>query len=571
MRRLGPFAPDGRLTKTGWTIAAVGCFILLLSRVWELRIPTVFGDEYSYAAWAYYIFHRNAQPDLAPVLNNWLFSLLASVIHIGSDHTIQKARLLNAVIVFCTLWPLYRLATLTFRGPWAILIALAFVWGGLGGYMAYLMPESLYFALYAGLIAALMLYLRTPTLSRLVGAAVVHALLVSTKPHGLFILPAFTMAVALYDPTRARIRVHSRGIGAAFLYAATAYLLSCTINSIISGSFIANPFSGFYGSQSSRLSDMEYVRSLLEKMSVVGLKQLAFALTLFSLPLLVVVVSATRNLFEPRRDEDPAAAVIRGGSLFVLAGYLSLLAITVLFSAMVAGTGPEESLTRMHGRYYEVALIMLIFHSLLVLAKEATHWKALWRWIAAVIVVASSAGGYMLIMTAGEQRVYDFALGYAAYSFPFVRYNSMLAALAAAAVFAIRPRFAAQAVFVGFLVYLLWAVDKVDDNRSWADSVAVDRYGKKMRRQAEGGNNSYVFFDAYDPNTYRAAFYMIGRGEMIRVSGGQPPLCEKIKEPALVLTLHDIGTVCGLTLVARDDNMRVSLLSTDPHAKPANP
>ncbi|UZW61630.1 glycosyltransferase family 39 protein [Lysobacter enzymogenes] len=557
---------DWPLSTTACILAMVAAFYLLLSRVAALGPPMVFADEYSYAAWSYWVLHREVMPGQAPLVNNWFFSLLYSLAHSRGGELIVKARLLNVLVTALAIVPLYRIAAQVYRPRGALLLAIAFAWAGLGGYIAFFMPESLFAALYVGLLSMLFAYLRQPRASLLVWAAVLHGLLIATKPHGLFLLPPFALLLAVYDARTRRVGWSASALGMAGLYAAATVASYVALESAIFGKLVLNPFGGHYGAQSSIIENGMSPALLLSKGIVALRNHFAFLATLMSLPLLLVAVSAVRNLLRPQALE-PQFAWTRPAVWFVLAGFGCFFAVTMAFSAAVAGTGMYESLDRVHGRYYEFALVPLLMYAVLVASVEWRLWSLRLRLAVAATVLAASAAGYWWLLREVYQYHTDFALGLSAFNDRFIRYNCMLAAWAALAVFVLRPRHAGKAILAAMVLYLAWNSTQVDKVRRGANQPgAIDRYGERIDREGKRSGHQFALFRQLDADAYRSAFYMIGDGTAIYLQPGQEFDCRLIEGPSTVIALHGIGVPCGLT--PREDEDGISLSSTEP-AKPA--
>lgn len=548
-------------------LAMVAAFYLLLSRVAMLGPPMVFADEYSYAAWSYWTMHREVMPGQAPLVNNWFFSLLYSLVHSSGGELIVKARLLNVIVVALAIVPLYRIAVRVYRPRGALLLAILFAWSGVGCYMALFMPESLFAALYVAVLATLFAYLREPRKSTLVCAAVLHGLLIATKPHGLFLLPTFAVLLAVYDARSRRVGWSASALGLAALYAAVTTATFVAVDSAIFGKLVLNPFGGHYGAQSSIIENGMSPALLLSKGIVALRNHAAFAATLMALPLLLVAVSAVRNLLRPDALA-PEFAWMRPATWFVLAGFACFFAVTMAFSAAVAGTGMYESLDRVHGRYYEFSLVPLLMYSVLVASVEWRLWSLRLRLIVATVALAASAAGYWWLLREVYQYHNDFALGLSAFNDRFIRYNCMLAAWAAIAVFVLRPRDAGKAILAAMALYLAWNTAHVDKvRRNGSQPGVIDRYGEQIDREGKRSGHQFAVFKQLDADAYRSAFYMIGDGTAIHLLPGQSFDCSLIKGATTVIALHGIGAPCGLK--PRESEEGVALSSTVDAAPPS--
>lgn len=542
-------------------VATLACFCLLLSRVMFLGPPMVFADEYAYAAWAYWVGHREALPtQLAPIVHNWLFSLIGSVAHMGQGHLIEKIRLINVVATTAAMIPFYRIASQVFTSRWSLLIGVVFAWGA-GGYVAFFMPDAIFTVVYIALLATVFTYLRKPTLVSVLWVGLVHGLLIAVKPHGVFLLPVFVVLIAAYDTAQRRIHPSKRGLIAAVGYALITVAVYATIDSLVWGELVLNPFGGYYSGLSTswtqRLSDPQFLINCFR----VLIRHLAFVAAVASLPMLVTIVTALRTPWRAGQRDDSPLAWIRPAGLFVLLSYLCLLSVAVMFSVTVAGAGPLENLDRVHGRYYDFTLVVLFFYSIVAAAAQWQDWTPRLRWGIAFAALACTMAGYWMLLRIGAQGHVDFVLGLSAYNVPKIRLLSIALALATLAVLVFRPRHTAKAMFASLAIYMAlnaWFVDKI--RKDAAAPTVIDRFGQAMDLHVGTPQHQYVIFKTLDPDAYRAAFYMIGDGTILPIATDKPVDCGLIKPPASVIALHGIALSCDLSVDGHD--AAVTLLST---------
>ena len=531
-------------------LAMIFCLLLLLCRTAFLGVPSVFADEYVYASWSYYARTGNV-PEIVTVVHNWLFFLVSSVTHIGGEeHLIEKMRLMNILFCLASVLPLLALARGYLSAHYSILLAGVFSGLGLSGYAAFFMPETIYAFTYVVLLSAALSYFTKPKVLVLLGVAIVHGAMISIKPHALFVLPVFFAILAWYrdhDDYGFKEGIGKR-IGLGALYLVVALLCSIFLNTLISGHLIINPFSGIYGEQASSFVEKDY-SGMLERVLMIASRHLSTIGVVAALPFLVLGASTFRFLVSGGKGQSRNEAAFAATGAIAFISLILMMGITWLFTASVAGNGLYETLGRMHGRYYEVYLVVGLFISVIISRNEFNSWSKGFRRGIATLAFAIAIISYIQVGKIGWQETHDFAFAFSLFTSHFLRYNMLLVSLMVVVVFLIRPRFSVHAIALSIAIYMGWNAYLVDVRRSSIDAGVIDQYSFIMHKLPVPGPR-YTMFSTHDADTYRAAFYMIGRGHMIHVPIGSLPSCEQLPQTAVVLTLNSIGVPCELSPIS---------------------
>lgn len=346
--------PRGR---AAWLLALLAIALLLIFRNAGLY-PMIMGDEWTYSSLTRLVPLREA------TLPSYLYFMLFRASSSCGDGFLECSRIMNTLLFMASAFPLYALTRRVASPVVASLVALAAVLAPVNVYTAYFMPESSYF-LGFWLVTWVAFYFHdAPDMRRaaLLGGAT--GLLAMVKVHGLFLLPALACFTVFTHWERRAERggwLRQAALSLLALVAAMA-VVRYGIGYLIAGKAGLSLMGPLYEGQS------DYARKPLPQLVTLALGNLrghvmALAL-LYALPLAALagqLGSAAARCASPARTLAVFSLLMLG----------SLVAMTTLFTAKVSGTGPYETVFRLHMRYYDFALPLLVILAAALLTQDA--------------------------------------------------------------------------------------------------------------------------------------------------------------------------------------------------------
>lgn len=342
---------------------------------------SIFGDEWSYSSYARLGPISDAK--LPSYLYLWIYRLTNQC---GSDF-LGCARVLNAVF-FVAAAPFLFAIFRKFTGPGkAVALALTSIAAPANSFTVYFMPESLYYLFFWALsFFALRPYAQHPWSYGAISGLIL-GLMCLIKLHALFMLGAFC-AYVLADAICSGMR--DRWKPALVVLTTTVacfFAVRFGIGYLLGGPGSLSLLGEFYQVQAQNSSGQQPLDALAWG-SVKSVWGHLLALCFLFGPLLAgVVVNLTRS-------GDRAAEHTRSAMLFTLATLGGLVAITGYFTASM---GTIESGARLHMRYYDFCLPLLLLGPLAWRGSEASSvW--LKRLATAAIVVIAVLALYAALM-----------------------------------------------------------------------------------------------------------------------------------------------------------------------------
>lgn len=334
--------------KTAWFAGVLSIFAYLMFRNVGLQ-PIVMADE-----WYYSSFSRLVPLDEVAV-PSYLYLLISKFTLACGPGYLECARIIN-VVFFLAAAPLVYLVARRFMTPkLASIVALLSALGPINSYTAYFMPESVYYFSFWLLSWSAFRFHDKPDQVRAMQLGAVLGILALIKVHAIFLFPSL-MAFVAYScwsiPGTAgeRARNALTAIAIALLAAAVVRL---GVGYLCAGRNGLSLFGSLYGNQASNsaaggIAIVPLLKSAFFNLQghVVGL------MLLFGVPIAAVL----SDLFGRRN----AGAGNRNRALviYTVLVLLALLAITVGFTAYVAGKGHETNV-RLHMRYYNFIFPLL--------------------------------------------------------------------------------------------------------------------------------------------------------------------------------------------------------------------
>ena len=338
------------------TLGAAAVFLMLLAAVLGLY-PVVFADEYVYSKIARLVPFADA-----PV-PGYFYLLIYRATNVCGSGFLACARVLNAFLFVAAAPFIYIVARRVAGRLPAMVVALLAIAGPVNSYAAYFMPEAAYFLAFWVFAALLLAERISPPALHYAVCGVSFALLALIKPHALFLLPAVLLQIT-YTGWRARAGWPVSILRNAAVLLLTAGIVKFGLSYLLAGRSGLTFFGPLYSEMAaSRPADIQRLLSVAWN-TADNLRGHVFAMSLlFGLPLAVSILSFTGKDRVDGSLRTPAPAF----ALFSLSSLTILILVSALFAASVAGSGPYESIERLHMRYYNFE-----FPILLIIAAYAT-------------------------------------------------------------------------------------------------------------------------------------------------------------------------------------------------------
>jgi phosphoglycerol transferase len=348
---------SGKLLRAAWPAGLALLLVYLTMRNTGLY-PAVFADEWSYSSFA------RLTPLSESPLPSYLYLAVFGASNACGNAFLDCARGLNAVLFLGALPLIYAVARRVASEPVALLIALLTAISPINVYTTYFMPEASYFFVFWLLTWSTLRYCEQPDARRALALGVVFGMLSLIKVHALFLLPALLPVMLLggwraEGTTGTRLRTAAQGIA---LMLATAAVLRFGAGYLIAGAQGLSLSGTLYAGQSEYAAAHRKPLAQLLELAWINLRGHGMGLALmFGLPLAALAhyalsPAARRGLAAPA---SPSTQPTTPLALYTALTLLVMLAVTVLFTASVSGTGPSENMARLHMRYYNFALPLL--------------------------------------------------------------------------------------------------------------------------------------------------------------------------------------------------------------------
>ncbi len=347
--------------------SAVAVFLAILFRNTGLY-PSVFADEYTYST------SSRLLPLADSAIPAYLYLAIYRVTNMSGDGFLTCARILNALFFVAAAPFIYLIAARVCTPRIASLVALLAVLGPINTYTAYFMPESLYFFSF---------WVMTWFLLRLDGssdskawcfAGILVGLSALIKPHALFLLPAI-VAYVVYAGRRPGGKWLIPALRNAGLLVVCTFLARLLIGYLLAGKAGVHILGPVYASlATSATSESGHYLDLLA-LSTESLKGHALAICLmFGVPLVFAVNASLKSVFS-RAEAQPDQRI----SFYALAVLLNLVLVASLVTAVVALFMSTETIERLHMRYYDFALPLLLVVAASQLSPGSTASLRGWR------------------------------------------------------------------------------------------------------------------------------------------------------------------------------------------------
>jgi phosphoglycerol transferase len=313
------------------------------------QYPSVFGDEWSYSTYTRLTSFRDA-----PV-PSYLYYTAYRLTSSCGDGFLECARLLNAVFLVGAAPFIYLIARQYMARRLAMVVAVLAVLMPCNTYTAYFMPEAMY---YWGfwLFSWSVLRARGRATPRSVALSAAQlGLLAMVKVHALFLLPGYLVYLVYCAFARRAESGNGGWLRQALTLVAVALLAAAAARFAVGYLYAGRNGLYLLGTVYANQAQTRPAVSELIKLALFNLQGHLLTLALlFGLPLAAAALQCISR--RQRGVEAPGSGTLLAYAALTLP---ALVAMTAIFTAMVAGAGTESNL-RLHMRYYHFALPLLL-------------------------------------------------------------------------------------------------------------------------------------------------------------------------------------------------------------------
>ncbi len=426
--------PSGLATGVMVVLGLIAIVLVTASRNAGLY-PVVMDDEYRYSVAA------RLQPFAEAHVPNYLFLVIYRATNVCGDAFLLCARWLNLVFFAAAAPSIYLVARQVMSRPLAIAVAALALVGPVSTYTAYFMPESLYYLGFWS-IAWLVLSSRPDaSLLRFALAGGAIGALALVKPHAIFLLPPAVAFVAI-ETRRTRGFRQATVFAQASVVVATALLIKFAVGYTIAGRSALTLFGAFYSGIAETAQAPgtgARLAGLLSDLAWNLSGHLMALVLLFALPVAILVASP----FASRATGPEAGPVVdrRRLRLFTFLVLGTLIAVASLFTVIVDGQGPYETLARLHARYYDFAFPLLFIVGASWI--EARPGQRPVRAVVAMVVAAALVFAAQTGLARFGNGVVDYPELQGITAHTAVKNAAALLGLVSLALWVVKPRYAA--------------------------------------------------------------------------------------------------------------------------------
>ncbi|HQW19725.1 MAG TPA: glycosyltransferase family 39 protein [Rhodocyclaceae bacterium] len=335
--------------------------------------PVVMDDEYAYSKFTRLLsFDRAVFPD-------YLYYIVYRITSSCGDSFLNCARLLN-ILFFVSAAPFIYLIGRQITGKkTALLIVVLSMLGPVNVYTAFFMPESMYFFVFWVFTWFFLRTIRQQGILQWMLLGILLGLAALVKPHAIFLLPAIVALFIVFFRQNSDFGA-PRKIALYAIFFAAAIATKFGISFLLAGKSGLTLLGTSYTTLASKSMTDPLQYSNLALLMLKNLRGHLLGMTLlFSVPVAQILLSF--RYFFQKHDEQDASIPLK---LYAAAVFTVLLGVVAIFTASVAGSGPFETITRLHMRYYNFAFPLLLLVAASQLSTDTTVTVRKWRLIIAV-------------------------------------------------------------------------------------------------------------------------------------------------------------------------------------------
>lgn len=315
--------------------------------------PIVFIDEWIYSSAARSRHLAEAQ------VPSYLYFGLYRLTQVCGDSYLDCNRLLNSLF-YVLAAPLFYLLARRVAPAWlAALLALALALSPANAFTPFFMPEAMYSLAFWALTWSAMWCHARPGAGRAALLGVVLGLAILVKLHALFLAPALAL-FQLYSAAAERRGDGWRWLRRGALWAAltlgTAMLVRLGLGWLAARGNGLDLMGSLYSGQAAYTAKTHYPLPQLIGFAWHNLQgHLMLLGLLFAAPLAALLAA-----FNRLRPADQPGHWLQSYSVYTLLVLGSLLGVTILFTASITGLAVGDGTARIHTRYYDFALPLLL-------------------------------------------------------------------------------------------------------------------------------------------------------------------------------------------------------------------
>lgn len=490
------------------------------------QYASVFSDEWSYSSFSRLMpFHEAPVP-------SYLYYTVYRLSSSCGDGFLECARVLNAVFFVAAMPFIYLLSRQHMTRGTAVLVAVLAIVAPNNTYTSYFMPEAMYFfgfwvfswsAVRAGGAA---------TVRNVAFSAALLGLLAMVKVHALFLLPAY-LAYLVYCAFAARA-VERPWWRRALLMVAVALVTAAAVRLALG--YLYAGHNGLYllGTLYANQAQTRPGLDVLARMTLLNLRGHLMALALmFGVPLAAAALQAMSR--RQRGAAGAASSRLLAWSALMLP---SLVAVTALFTGVVAGSGAESG-ARLHMRYYDFALPLLLMLAGAALAPPAPGAATPPGWprrllVAVPLVLIMAVAGQTLIPAYTPNHIDSpalFGLTHEPGWYQALVWLGVLSVL----LWTVRARHGARLfLYLYAPLALVVAAGHVNDYAGMSqrpdDYVKGGLYAHQYLRPHEADRLTIVGADI--ANLFKSRFFVDNRkAELVKLAPGEPVTAASLKYP----------------------------------------
>ena len=326
-------------------------FLLLMRSIG--LYPTVFSDEYTYSKFARLVSFQEA------TIPDYLYFLIYRVTNFCGDGFLGCTRLLNVVFFVSAAPFIFHIGRALTGEKTALLIVVLAMLDPINSYTAYFMPESLYYFSFWVLSYFLLRINRNHLAIWLVVMGVIFGLSSLIKPHAVFLIPALAFYFFAIDRNElmeggSLLNKYQKVL--VFFISAMATKLSISFS--LAGASGITIFGTSYTSMAvGTVGDIKHYVSLV-KLAMENLEGHLLSMSLlFSVPICHLLLTPHHFL---RRYDFREQRLNINIAIYTSGIFIVLLSVVAIFTASASGTGVYETNARLHMRYYNFTLPLLL-------------------------------------------------------------------------------------------------------------------------------------------------------------------------------------------------------------------
>ena len=361
--------------------------------------PLVFGDEAIYSLFAKFQATRATHEHLSLIeyIPAHLFYRVYRIAHFFGDNFLAVAKLLNALFIAGSILPIFWLSKLFISDGKALAVAVITAIGPYATFATYFMPESLYFFIFWVYLCCTFFLLRSPIVVQGIIAGLGLGCLALVKPHALALLPCSALMLLLVGARRLDPRANWPRTSVALVVLLAVFMAT----RLILGFMLTREFGSLTGATYAEFIkwafDWSVAYATIAEIFFLLQAHLAFLLIIYFLPICLIAWFGLHRLKVKPWPEELSLLFI----FFVLALVITLL-MAIQRSVYVVGLYADQSLTRLHARYYLFLLPLLFLIALSLFDHYGEQLKISWTKIGSWFFLFIMLGLLVFALVAGE-------------------------------------------------------------------------------------------------------------------------------------------------------------------------